>query len=855
MSLSLAVASYGTFFSRAFAQEISDCSSSVASSESIYALDCNPASDFSIASGGELNVILGLNINNVNFQNLGTTTSNSGYAYGVLNSFDNQNNFTANNFTFDTLYSLTNSGTLTLNGGSNFDDIYTDSFLGNTGRAGFLPYEFVTTLENSGTLNNRAASTFRLQGNKQTIGQYGQAFNVQNTGTLNNQGTLAMTGASLAQESTLSNSGLLSLNQNSNIYNTGTLTNSGSGNLAQYSETMLKNSGTLNNHGSIAAAGAQNQFVNDRFGTFNNYGQFSSEAGPYFASSYYYNGGGTDSSIYNDGVINNQGTISFGAYVSIENISGGRIQNDGTLSANTASLSNDGRITNNGVFRTQSSQISQSNNGSLYNNAGGLVVFDNSHIEQRGGLLNDAVLTAYTGLFIRNSDFYNYSGVINNGGIELQSAHFFNIYSTQNYGLITTNNLSYEYNTGLGGYSTIYNTESGQFFNQVDGVIRQHNSSILNDGSFYNRGSISSNGNVINNSNFDNTGSVTTNLLLNTGDFDNKGSLVVKPTIGNNYNGIVLDEGAKLYNGPSGSITNESTLTMYAGTEIANEGVFKQYGASSLFNSSIDNKAGSFTNFGTITLNQGSLFNNQAEFINNGSFVLSDSSVTSTDNSHFINKGTLRAENEGTIVFKGIVENTGSISADSMEFATAEVTNNGTINASSITVSSGTFIGVGDVTVEEFFQIERNASVSAGNSPGRLSVDGDLNLYGNLLVEFEASMWDQVFVSGALTFSDTSSFIFDIANSFPLFDGASYEFLSAGNVTNFDLLDFGNFSISGLNSAFDWSVSFDDLANVFSLNIFAIDNGETPTVSSPSLLFLTGLFIPAFLCARKGRKA
>ena len=149
--------------------------------------------------------------------------------------------------------------------------------------------------------------------------------------------------------------------------------------------------------------------------------------------------------------------------------------------------------------------------------------------------------------------------------------------------------------------------------------------------------------------------------------------------------------------------------------------------------------------------------------------------------------------------------------------------------------------------------IGENASVNPGQSPGTLTVNSDLDLFGTLVVEIVNGLsFDLLNINGTTAFASTSMIDFILAPSFLPLDGLELEFLNADALLGFDLLSLSNFSINGLVSGFDWSVIYDDVNADLSIAFFEQRQGGNSVPEAPALaLMLLGLAVLAVTRRRR----
>ena len=152
--------------------------------------------------------------------------------------------------------------------------------------------------------------------------------------------------------------------------------------------------------------------------------------------------------------------------------------------------------------------------------------------------------------------------------------------------------------------------------------------------------------------------------------------------------------------------------------------------------------------------------------------------------------------------------------------------------------------------------IGANARVNPGNSPGRLTVFGDVALDGTLLIEVaDLSNFDVFNVVGDITFSSTTMFEFLFDSTFMPTTMTTLDFLFASSFAGIDLLDTGNFLFTGLDPRYVASVGFGDNAfrRVGTLS-FALSPTAAPEPGTVALL-LVAIALTSLQGGRRRRSA
>jgi len=131
----------------------------------------------------------------------------------------------------------------------------------------------------------------------------------------------------------------------------------------------------------------------------------------------------------------------------------------------------------------------------------------------------------------------------------------------------------------------------------------------------------------------------------------------------------------------------------------------------------------------------------------------------------------LRKEGEGTLTLEGIQNYAGTTVVNAGTLLV-----NGSHTAGAMSVNANAILG-GTGTIEANTTVANNGTLSPGNSPGILSIEGDLTLSSGATYVFEGG--DLVEVSGALTLSDN----WTLALGPGLMDGGSVTLFTYGSLT------------------------------------------------------------------------
>ena len=269
-----------------------------------------------------------------------------------------------------------------------------------------------------------------------------------------------------------------------------------------------------------------------------------------------------------------------------------------------------------------------------------------------------------------------------------------------------------------------------------------------------------------------------------------------------------------------GNSSNQGTVDITQTGELVNHGTLANHILGSLFNHGELNNTGTLDNDGWLN-NYGTL-DNDGWLYNLGGWLN--------------NSGTL--DNDGWLYNAGELYNLGTLIGDgAFTQYGGELKVDGSMTQGAIDIQGGALSGNGTISSTlSALQIGQDASVNPGSSTGTLTVTGDMNMFGTLVVEvLDGLSFDLLNVNGAISFSDTSLIDFILDMSFTPVDGMELAFLNADSLFGFDLL---NFSISGLANGFGWNVNFDDVNYDLSIAFFAQGGNDVP---EPATLALLGL--------------
>ena len=251
---------------------------------------------------------------------------------------------------------------------------------------------------------------------------------------------------------------------------------------------------------------------------------------------------------------------------------------------------------------------------------------------------------------------------------------------------------------------------------------------------------------------------------------------------------------------------------------------------------------GSVLGYGTI-----SQYNGGTTLTNNGAInanVNAQSLTVATGN--FTNNGTAEATNGATLTVAPTVQNTGNIFVETGSAANfnggvtqtagkTRIDGTATLNSNIFTVQGGTVQGNGTLTGSIN---NTGGTVTAGSdtTAGHLSVTGNYtqSTGGAELVKLggtgQGTSYDLFSVSSAATLQGTLDV--QLVNNFNPFVGETFDFLTYANRTGaFD-------NITSLDSAYVYTVTYNDLAGVGTIHVDAVP--ETGTLVSLGLLLAGG---------------
>ena len=495
---------------------------------------------------------------NATVTNTGTGTITNNGTINTTGSVTNDSGATITNNDGKTISSpVNNHGTID-NAGELSGQVTNDGTINNTGRLSGS-----TTNNSPGTINNNAGGDIYGTLSNTTGGTVnnnegaGISGNVNNAGTLTNDGTISGSGT-VTNSGTMTNNGELS--STGGVNNTGTLTN----NVDKTITAPVNNSGNgiVNNNGTLS--GVVSNTGNNS--TINNAGDITGPVN---------NNDGGD--------INNSGTItgnltSTGASSVVTNTATGTLSgnvNNGSASTliNNGAITGTGTVTNSGTM-TNNNEISATggiNNTGSFTNSNGQTIAVPVNNSGGGSITNNGTISGDVknsgeGSTVTNASTGTLSGNVNNGsGSILNNSGAINGdgKTVSNSGTLNNNSgttIAAPVNNNAGGMVNNSGTLAGNVTNASGATI--NNNGTINNGS--NAGAIynQSGGTIA--GNLANTGAIVDNGGSTTGTVTGNGATVIPPNGGSiailpNGN-VTVPEGTKIVTPTSGGGTKEVTV-------------------------------------------------------------------------------------------------------------------------------------------------------------------------------------------------------------------------------------------------------------------------------------------------------
>ncbi len=185
--------------------------------------------------------------------------------------------------------------------------------------------------------------------------------------------------------------------------------------------------------------------------------------------------------------------------------------------------------------------------------------------------------------------------------------------------------------------------------------------------------------------------------------------------------GEILSTGGDLYLQDMDTLTNRGTMASQKKIQISDVGTFDSQGLVSVATGG--------------RINLSSLANG---FLNSGNLEIASAVMFSMDGSAFANHGGVDIQQGGSFTKSGAYD----------QYAGATVVN-GILTVPTMNVYGGSVSGSGTIIGD----VELYGTVSPGNSPGVLNIDGDLNAYAGSVFQFEVAgyaLFDSINITGSL---------------------------------------------------------------------------------------------------------
>lgn len=603
-----------------------------------------------------------------------------------------------------------------------------------------------------------------------------------------------------------------------------------------YGSFINTSGATLN---TITTPGVLNvgRFENRAGGTVNNYTQLAN----FPESTYMYNYSAINS--YAGSTMSNGGTLT--------NYAGGEITNyGGSTLSNYGTLTNAGILTNAGTF-DQYYAISQSPARKLVNS---------------GTLTNSGTIKIATKTSLENSGIFNNSGALNIAGMWVSQyvvgpVNLTNTGTLTNSGSLSITGTPYSSNS----FVQAFLTNRGMLTLTSTGTMTSNNGTLKNYNTLTNHGTMTSTtsnyvgdwGRMYNYSGatIDNYGTMTTNHILdNYGTIRNYGTLEAGYMLNNlsgamltNYAGAEL--GGSLYN--YGTLHNSGRMTLLYnyGTLYNYAGATQQDGA--LFNYGIlNNNAGAvmvgvfgvtngtgavLNNYGTLnhwysdwygqsTNNSGTLNNygtlSNSRTLKNAGTLVNNSGAALNNSGHLDNSGTMKLLEDSVTTGMGTYTQTAG-----------QTINNGTFTQALVDIQGGSLSGNG--TINGAVNLAGTATLSPGNSPGMMTINGSYTQGKGAILEVElgSASFDILNITGTASLDGILQVV--LYDDYIPANGASYSFMTAsdGIMGDFD-------SIRGPGTWL-WTVAYQDIVSTDGISHTAVLTARNP-VPVPTAVWLLG---------------
>lgn len=352
-------------------------------------------------------------------------------------------------------------------------------------------------------------------------------------------------------------------------------------------------------------------------------------------------------------------------------------------------------------------------------------------------------------------------------------------------------------------------------------------------------------------------------LLTNTSNFWNLGTVVNAGDFINYYDPIshgggTLSNSSKWSNTAGSTFVNYFTVsnfvvmnnagkmvnTILAGTGGLGQGLFENYAVVNNLAGGVFDNEHRWINRGSVALGSpASVLNNSGVF-NNKIYSLgmkNDGAINNLAGGTFNNSSVLASaaqiNNAGTFNIDAGASVTGISGVMGTYTQTAGLTKvNGSLAATTIDIQGGSLMGSGTISGPVF--LGAAAIVNPGNSPGTLTINGNLTSSGNLIFEIAglgAGQYDELKINGAALFSG-GTLEFDFLPGFNAAVGNSWDFLFADSYSGQNNL---SYIFNGLAPGLQGNVSFN--TNHWSLSVTSVPVPAAVWLLGSGLLGLVGV--------------
>lgn len=246
--------------------------------------------------------------------------------------------------------------------------------------------------------------------------------------------------------------------------------------------------------------------------------------------------------------------------------------------------------------------------------------------------------------------------------------------------------------------------------------------------------------------------------------------------------------------------------------------------------------------------NNGQFTNNGSHSLNGGNFTVVGGGVATNNTANFVgNGGSLFVLSGGTLDGTGsYTQNSGSMQID------------GAMAQTDVTINGGTVTGGGTITGAVTVN---GGTVGPGNSPGLLTVNGDVSLTGGATLAIELgglavdTGYDRLDVFGTTTIDDGAIFDIDFFGAFTAGLGDSFDILVADDIAPVDLTSLlFDFTDAALGAGLIWETALVDFGGGREALQLMVAAAQTE-VSEPAGLTIFGLSLLGLACMRRKRTA